>query len=196
MTATLAQIAIVLETTEKNVLARAKGLKLLPKCGRCLGTGHYSFNGSHSNCYGCNGAGQSVPKSGDFDEILADAEACKTDGRFAAYMLYLEATRATKNAVDQVMKAWTGSGISAAYDWRKAVQSAHNPSFCQRDRDISDINKKMADAYTTVSKVFLSSKSPTYQADVIAFAATVKAALETVAAADAEFKAYMEKNPA
>lgn len=191
-----AELAAILETTEKNVVARASGLKLFPRCGRCLGSGHYSFNGTHSRCYGCNGSGQVMPKERDMDAVEDDARECKTDGRFAAYMLYLDARKATKNATTKVMDAWKGSGISAAYKWQNAAEYARtgNVEF-KRDRDLSDINKKMCDAFDTVSKYHLNPKSETYQADVIAFAEVVAKALQAVADAKAEFDAYVAANP-
>jgi hypothetical protein len=33
-------------------------------CGRCAGSGRYSFNGSHSYCYGCGGVGWKHSKRG------------------------------------------------------------------------------------------------------------------------------------
>lgn len=187
---TLAEIATVLETTEKNVLVRAAKLRILPVCGRCIGSGQYSFNGSHSICYGCNGSGARVPKASELPEVLAAAIETKRNGKFAEYMLFLESIRATKNATDQVMAAWKASGISEAYDWRKA----YGAGMVQRDADISAINKKMAEAFDSVLHFKLNSKSATYQADMIRFAETLKAALKTVESATQEFKEYLKNN--
>lgn len=199
---TLAALATILETNEKNVIARAKGMRLLPVCGRCGGTGHYSFNGSHSICYGCNGAGQIAPKEHELPSIIAEAEAAKTDGRFATYMRFLEAQRVTRNASDKVMTVWKATGISNAYNWRKACNGTPredgyvNPDFCQRDADIAAINAKMAAAYCRVTDAgnYINSKSKTYHADMIAFAELLDTALAEIEAARLEFMAYQESN--
>lgn len=196
----LAILAEVLETTEKNVLARAKGLRILPKCGRCHGSGRYSFNGSHSICYGCNGAGQRAPKPAELADIIADAEAAKVDGRFATYMRFLEASRVTKDASAKMMEAWKATGVSALYDWRKATNGTPradgyvNPNFSQRDSDIADINAKMCAAYERVTNAghAINVKSETYHADVIAFAELLAAGLAEIEAARVELVAYLE----
>lgn len=183
----LADIAAVLETTEANAMNRVYGLRLAPACGRCGGCGQYSFNGSHSRCYGCNGAGQRKPRCEEMASVLVAAEACKSDGRLAAYLTYLDARRVTKRATDKVMAAWKATGIGAAYDWRKAVSTS--PAFDAEHGRIADINSKMCAAYKTVSEAAyaINSAKPTYQQDVIALAATLAAALIAIEAANQEF---------
>lgn len=68
-----AELAAILKTTEKNALTRAAKMKLLPVCGRCGGCGRYSFNGSHSVCYGCNGEGQRAPNASEQADVIEAA---------------------------------------------------------------------------------------------------------------------------
>lgn len=197
-------IAAVLKTTETNVDARLVGLKIAPVCGRCGGSGRYSFNQMDGDrCYGCNGKGHVKPTEGQLGDMLVAAEECATDGRLAAYLDFLEALRVSKNATDKIMAAWKATGISEAYDWTRVCHPPHsprddgyvNPKFCQRDADISEINSKMCAAYTRVSKASdkLNSRSETYRADVLALAGIVAEALAAIEAAKAEFDEYMRK---
>lgn len=189
------EIAAILNTTEANLDARLIGLKIAPVCGRCSGSGSYSFNLTDgSRCYGCNGKGHVAPKTRDMGDMLIAAEAAVADGRLAAYVQFLSSLKITKAATDKIMSAWTATGISKAYKWMNAAEFSRsgNPEF-KRDADISAINRKMSDAYTVVQNASykLNAKSPTYREDVIALAALVEQALADVAAADAEFKAYV-----
>lgn len=198
---TQAEIAKVLETTEKNVLVRAAGLKLLPTCGRCGGSGRYSFNQMDGDrCFGCKGSGQRMPKPAELPAVLAAAESCKADGRFAAYMNYLDCKRITKNATARAMKAWTDTGISAAYNWRHSHGGTPredgyvNPNFCQRDCDIAAINAKMCKAYERVSEApfALHPSTEGYHARVVALAGILSQALADIEAANQEFIAYVK----
>lgn len=64
MNNTTKQIAALVGVTEVNadsmkiVRARVYGMGISSVCGRCGGGGRYSFNGSHSICYGCEGRGE------------------------------------------------------------------------------------------------------------------------------------------
>lgn len=187
----LAELATILETSEKNAAVRASKLRIMPKCNRCLGSGQYSFNGTHSTCYGCNGAGSRMPKAAEELDVLEDAVACKADGRFATYMAALAARAASKNATQRVMDAWKATGVSALYSWQNAAAHVRTGEF-KRDRDIADINKKMSVAFTAVSEYKGETKS---DAGALAFAATVEASLAAVAAAKEELDAYLAANP-
>lgn len=180
-------IAQILGTTEKNLNARLIGLKIAPVCGRCGGCGRYSFNGQHSICYGCGGKGHVAPSDRDLPAIYADACEAAQDGRLSAYLEFLAARRATKNATDRVMSAWKGTGIGAAYDWRKSYGPYANP----RDRDIAEINAKMAHAFGRVLTAAsgLDPHAASYRADTIALARMVDEALDLIARAELEFQA-------
>ena len=180
-----AELASILKTTEKNAIVRAAKMRLLPVCGRCGGCGRYSFNGHHSVCYGCNGEGQRAPKAGEHATVIEDAREAVDSGKLDAYLEMLAAARRTKNARDIVLGAWKDTGIEKAYSWFKAVPS--HPEFNQRDRDIADINARMARAYDAVSEASFAKK-----VDVLALDKLMAEALAEIAAADAEFKAYTD----
>ncbi len=196
----LQTLAEILQTTEKNALVRAAKLGIGRVCNRCGGTGRYSFNGSHSICYGCNGARFVSPKAADMPRMIEEAEAAVANGKFAIYMRFLEAQKATKGALDRAMEAWTTTQISEAYDWRNASGGTPrasdgwvNPKFNQRDADISEINRKMFEAYERVQKAgyAINAQSETYHSDMIEYAAILEQALKDIAAADIEFKEYL-----
>lgn len=176
MTSLTAQIATALRTTEGRLYARLVGLKIAPVCGRCGGCGRYSFNGSHSRCYGCNGSGHKAPTARQLPGILAEAEACAADGRLDAYLEFLAANRRIRNAVDKVMAEWKATGISDMYDWREAADGV------QPHRRIADVNAKMAAAYERVmhASFALAPSSPTYQQDVMALDRMTEEALDTI----------------
>lgn len=188
----IAELAAILETSEKNCIVRAAKLKLLPACNRCRGSGHYSFNGTSSICYGCNGSGQRKPRASEEESVIENAVACKDDGRFALYLKALDARTLAKTATQRVMAAWEQTGISAAYSWQNAAAHARTGQY-QRDRDIADINRKMSDAFSSVLHFKGDLRD---DAVAIAFGETVAAALNTIAAAKAEFDAYMRQGAA
>lgn len=198
------EIATVLKTTEANVDARLVGLKIAPVCGRCGGSGRYSFNQIDGDrCYGCNGKGHVKPAERELGDILHAAEDCAKDGRLDAYLAFLEAARVAKNADRKVLDAWQATGISKEYDWTRVTHPPHdpredgyvNPKFRQRDADIAAINRKMADAHELVNNAAknLNSRSETYRSEVVALAALVNEALSAIATAKAELDAYLRK---
>lgn len=192
---TIAEIATVLRTTEGNAMRRVFGMRLWNTyCGRCGGSGQYSFNGSHSNCYGCNGRGAPTQTERDYPGILENAKAAVADGRLDKYLTYLESAAIAKNATRKVLDAWQATGISNQYDWRKSAEFSRLglPEY-KRDHDISQINRKMADAYNVVNKcaMKLNPKVETYRDDVIVLAGYVKEALAAIADAEEELKDYL-----
>lgn len=185
----LAVIAKTLKTTEANVEKRIYAMKLGSKCHRCGGFGHYSFNGSHSICYRCNGKGQEIITSKDHPAILEAAKTAVENGDLDKYLAYRQAYAVSKNAKATVMGAWKKTGISAEYDWTKAAEFHRNPNDeTAYHRMIADINKKMANAYDMVSKasIAINSKKETYQQDIIDLANMVNSAIETIALAKQE----------
>lgn len=107
MTATLATVATILRTTEKNATTRIMNMKLGPTCGRCGGSGQYSFNGSHSRCYGCDGYGHGMPKSPAGWEATAErATVAANDGTLDAYIARNAARARCKDGWKRAMAAW------------------------------------------------------------------------------------------
>jgi hypothetical protein len=119
--AMLQLIATTLQTTIDRLPARVGGLKLGDTCGRCGGSGSYSFNMvDGSRCYGCAGSGQAWPR--DLGALLTRARAVATDGRLAAYLAELAAREATKTAEKRLAAAWKDLEALNGYNkiWRKA----------------------------------------------------------------------------
>lgn len=119
-------------------------------CGRCCGTGHYSFNQINGSiCFGCAGTGWVAAKLTDklFAALTTDVEA----GKLVTYIEELRARQAInslcKGATDVVMAAWSASQVSKAYDWMKASQGI------QPHKQISvEVNKPMCDAWDLTCK--------------------------------------------
>ena len=131
--------------------ARIFGLGFGVPCGRCGGTGHYSYNPmSGTRCFKCGGAKYEEPNLTRelYDRIEAAVKAGELDKYLAKVRDRQAAEKAAKGAVDAVMKAWQASGVSTAYDWMKAGQGI------QPHRAIADqVNKPMCDAYERVSRM-------------------------------------------
>lgn len=178
-------LALILKTTPKNAPVRAAAMRLFPPCGRCGGSGRYSFNGSHSICYGCSGNGQRPPgrKSEEHLTLTRALEAVQ-DGTLDLYLRRLQASRDSKNARDKVLTAWKDTGVDKMYRWVNGYETS--PTFNQRDFDIAQINKKMCDAYNTVCE--LSFKKDVDPLDLLA---AMNKALADIAAFDLELKEYV-----
>lgn len=191
MTKTLADLATVLQTTEKNVQVRARAMRIGDMCHRCGGSGRYSFNGCHSVCYRCNGACVEPVTSKNIDRVYANAVSAVENGALTEYLNYLAATKIAKNAQQILMAAWKETGISDAYDWRKAVRAPEG----DYHGDLSAINKKMCNAYDVAVKASykLNPRSETYFADVIALEALVNEGLAKIAAAKIEMDERIKK---
>ena len=116
-------------------------------CERCGGGGHYSYNGTHSLCFGCGGSGVLAPTLTSALLALVQEEAAT--GKVAAYLADLRTrqrlAREGAGAVDRVMAAWTDSGVSQLYDW---MQSANG---VEPHKSISAINAEMHAQYQLVT---------------------------------------------
>lgn len=119
-------------------------------CGRCYGSGNYSFNMINgTTCFGCGGTGYVAAKL--TDKLYADLEALVNSGALDTYLEQLRARAALRkactSAVDVVMKAWSDSNVSSQYDWMKSadrIEPHHTISV--------EVNKPMCDAYDKVRK--------------------------------------------
>ncbi len=175
----LAEIANVLKTNEKNVYNRIVGMKLAPVCTRCGGSGQYSFNGSHSRCYGCNGAGHTRPADKDLPGILESATTAANDGRLAAYIEYLNARTIAKTGAKKVFSTWAETEVATVNQY---IGHMVRDEQLENLADLRAANHRMYSANDRVSKASykLDPRKPTYQADVIAFAAMVQTAIEEI----------------
>lgn len=182
----------LLRSDEKRLNARLIGMKLAPVCGRCGGTGSYSFNQfDGSRCYGCNGKGFVAPKEKDLPRILEDAKEAVAQGKLDEYLEFLNAHAAVKNAREKVMAAWQATNV-AKTDITHIVPSEDVEGLAEyRAR-----NKKMYDAYTGVEtdSRALKPNSPTYQDDVKSLANKVNEAIATIHEADYEVPESLVEN--
>lgn len=116
---TRTELAALLKTS--NLDLRLVGMKLGPTCGRCLGSGQYSFNGTHSRCYGCNGNGVILPRASEWEETCERAKAAVSNGDLDRYLASLEARARCKNGMKRALAAWTLMDIANGYskNWNR-----------------------------------------------------------------------------
>lgn len=102
------QIASIFRTSEANAKVRILKLKIGPTCGRCGGSGHYSYNPINgTKCFGCNGHGVTLPKTNaEWFLVKEAAIGAVNDGRHQAYVERLAAQRRCKKGWDRAMDAW------------------------------------------------------------------------------------------
>jgi len=101
-------IATLFKTNANNAKVRILKLKLGPTCGRCGGSGQYSYNHRDgTTCWGCNGHGVTLPNtSGEWVATEKAAQEALEDGRHQAYLDRLAAQRRSKKGWDRAMEAW------------------------------------------------------------------------------------------
>jgi hypothetical protein len=156
-------------------------------CGRCCGTGHYSFNQINGSvCFGCIGTGWVAAKltSALFDALTADV----TAGKLVTYIEELRARQAITNlckgATDTVMNAWSSAKVGDHYDWMKAAQGIQPHKLIS-----TEVNKPMHDAYqltctaaNALTKVQRKLRDTSTEADRIAIKAQIATAQQHVIA--------------
>lgn len=124
--ATIAEIQVEVATlmgipgtvpSDKKFLARMGGLKLGQTCGRCGGSGNYSFNQiDGTRCYGCGGSGQVLPKTKvEWEMTLAAAKTKRENGEFDAYMAHLDRKARAKQLVAPLRALWKAAHDTIRY---------------------------------------------------------------------------------
>jgi hypothetical protein len=187
----LSEIASTLSTTEKNVNARLVGLRIAPVCGRCGGTGRYSFNQTDGDrCYGCNGQRYVAPKESDLPSILEAARECVADGRLEMYLKSLASRAVVKKAGETLMAAWTSTKVATVNSNIGHMAKAEEHEGLAKLRAA---NAVMCEAYRAGSDAAskLDARSETYTEDCLAVAAIVEAAIKTIADADYDVPASL-----
>jgi hypothetical protein len=149
--ATFSEIAEILKTNEKNVTARIAGLKLGDVCGRCGGSGNYSYNAMHgTRCYGCGGSGQVLPKTLKGRIALAQrAREAVAAGKLEPYLEEVAARRRVQTAQTQMFAAWSEIFKTFPYNWMQAAtETRENVSTLNRWRaDQNAICAKASDVF-------------------------------------------------
>ncbi|MBB4861625.1 hypothetical protein HNP46_000436 [Pseudomonas nitritireducens] len=138
------------EKQESSLHTRIIALGHGTYCGRCGGSGNYSFNHtSGTRCFGCDGS--RYVKTKLTDQLYAGLEADVAAGKLDTYLVELrqrqEINRKCKNATDRVMNAWTSSGVTKSYVWQRAANKEEPHLTIAQE-----YNRPMADAYQSVSK--------------------------------------------
>jgi len=92
----------------ENIFPRLKALELLDMCGRCCGTGHYSYNAmTGTTCFGCQGRQFLMPK---VTRNLVEAVRAKWTAEFAAeYHAKLAADAASRKRVESARGMYLAS---------------------------------------------------------------------------------------
>lgn len=137
--------ANVPQTKRRGLMnARLRALGHSTPCGRCGGSGNYSFNAMDgTRCYGCAGAGGKPPKV--TPALLRSVEKGVQAGALDRYLLQLRTLNAARQAPARVLEAWSNSGVRQAYSWMKASDRT------EPDWSISRlINQPMCEAYEQV----------------------------------------------
>lgn len=140
------QLITLLKTNEKNLDVRMRKMGLTPACGRCGGSGHYSFNLMHgTTCFGCAGLGHMKPSSlKGWQYTLDNAKRAVANGQLDEYTENLASQKRVDMAQKAAMKTWTDTGISAKYNWNRSsdvhrVMALQMPPNQWMDLTVSDI---------------------------------------------------------
>lgn len=194
---------------ERRLRARIAGSGFYDTCSRCCGSGHYSYCPDYgTTCFKCSGSGkQSRAYS---QKLLAELEAFVASGAYDTYLAELRARsiveRAAKSAQARVMAAWETSGVSKAYDWRKASQDGpdreiserfNNPMY-EAHKCVSEISTRLESAQwkLSYSRTLTAEERPSVQAEIETLmpqlAACADAALAEIHALTTELQAFVE----
>lgn len=108
------EAATVLGTTPARATSRLAALGYTETCGRCLGSGRYSWNQMDGDrCYGCGGSGKRLVRL--TDKLVGEAKARIEAGELADYFARAKARGAIKAAAAHATKTWRESFISKTY---------------------------------------------------------------------------------
>lgn len=141
---------------QENILqVRVAGIGLGQYCGRCGGSGHYSFNPMDgTKCFGCSGTGKKPLIKKDMSEDLYnqavnEVKHGKLDAYFEELSLKNKAKEMNKR-LDGIMKTWKDVGLK--YDWTKAATEkkeggGHNLYIAD------NFNLPLANGYTAIQKL-------------------------------------------
>lgn len=144
----LEQLATKYATKPANIQARLIYLGYVSVCGRCGGTGKYSYNQIDGDrCYGCDGAGQSLKilTADDVQSFVTRVDA----GELKPYFARNEAVAWCKRQSKAVFDVWGGTNVAKAYgpNWQTIE---HAPEIYRRNSEMCQLQEeahKIIDAY-------------------------------------------------
>jgi hypothetical protein len=147
------ELAKLLQTSVKNLPNRMGGMKLGITCPRCGGSGHYSYNQiSGTTCFQCGGAGIILPKQpAQWEAVIDEAKKEIKAGKLHDYLSYLTARKLTKNAWDQVFKAWTATEVAKLYSAHRTTSREETEAFLKTPLYLA--NKRMSDVVNNIQKM-------------------------------------------
>lgn len=115
---TIDAIAADLGCTRKQAVSRLTALGYVETCGRCGGTGRYSYNTMDGDrCFGCSGSKRRLVRltAKIAREAKARIEAGELDGYFARCKAIAAARAAVAPIEWEITAMWKGSAVSRAY---------------------------------------------------------------------------------
>lgn len=105
--------------TEKSLFARLKACDMLTTCGRCGGSGQYSYNAINgTTCFGCGGAGLVMPKVTPV--LVAEVAAIWTPEYLAAYIADVTKRAECKRQVEAARNLFERCAVRKAYYGKEA----------------------------------------------------------------------------
>lgn len=181
---TIADVAKALGCNAKAATSRLVALGYVQSCGRCGGSGRYSFNPVDGDrCFGCNGSGKSLPRL--TAKIVADAKARQDAGELSDYFVRnaarAAATKAIEPALAELNSQCGNGGIRAQYNRHDREKiSAHvfvNSNYFRASHLLCSINDAGFKAYLNWKYSGASSeKTLATLAEMTEYARTVNAA--------------------
>lgn len=117
-TMTIADFEALLGWPAKTAGGRLGALGLLVTCGRCAGSGRYSYNPMDGDrCFGCAGGGKRLPKLTEklAAEVRARVDAGELEPYLARCRAKADARRQIKPLVAEIDGMWQGSALGRAY---------------------------------------------------------------------------------
>ena len=115
-------MAVLGAKNEKAIAPRLKFVNLLNVCGRCGGSGEYSYcQTAGTTCFGCNGSGLKMPKI--TAALVTEAKAVWTAETAAAYAHRLALVTEAKRVAEGVLELYTTAPVHK--DMEVAFIQAH-----------------------------------------------------------------------
>lgn len=109
------EIAALMGCKQSSAISRLVALGYTEVCGRCGGSGRYSWNQIDGDrCFGCGGSGKKLARI--TAEVVAAALARIEAGELAGYFAENKARKEIKAAVAKTQATWRAASICAAYN--------------------------------------------------------------------------------
>lgn len=172
------KIAVALKSKLSNVPVRLRflGLVVVP-CGRCGGTGEYSFNPiDGSKCFGCGGFKVKLPKVINDADVTAVEEAVAA-GKLQPYLDDIRIRTEARAMADSLMMVWGNSNVAAVY-------SAVPLGTIDRNGDLYVRNNRMCTLYQTLTERARALRSTDSAAVAVQLHADVAAAIDEIKSLD------------